>query len=268
MKILFTDLDETLLNKESRVSDYTKDVLDRFCSAGNRFVIASGRSMDSVKEVREKAGLFYPGMFLVAYNGSQIYNCDLDKNILEYRLPFSTVDYVEQKAKEAGIHIQTYTAHNIVVHEEDEEVKFYRRRIHQEMICTDHFTSVLTEEPFKLLGIDLYDHERIAAFGASFDEWGKEHGMQTLFSNPRYLEFFDVRSGKGNAVRYLCEHLGIPLENSYAAGDAENDLSMIQAAGNGIAMINGEEMVKKAADIITEYDNDHDGLARFIETIM
>ena len=46
-----------------------------------------------------------------------------------------------------------------------------------------------------------------------------------------------------------------------AAGDAENDLSMIEAAGMGIAMQNAAEEIRFAATTITPYDNDHDGLA-------
>lgn len=265
MKILFTDLDETLLNEHSSVSEYTKEILNEFTEAGNIFVLSSGRSIDSVKEVREKAGLFYKGMYLIAYNGSLIYSCDEDRNILEYRVPFSTVDYLQEKADQADIHIQTYTAHDIVVHSEDSEIQFYRKRIHQNMIFADRFTSVLTDEPYKMLAIDLTDHEKLVAFADSLSDWNKEHGIQTLFSNPRYLELFDVRSGKGNAVKYLCERLSIPIENSYAAGDAENDISMIQAAGCGIAMINADPQVKAIADVITEYDNTQDGLAHFIK---
>ena len=39
---------------------------------------------------------------------------------------------------------------------------------------------------------------------------------------------------------------------------------MIQAAGHGIAMINGTDAVKAAANEVTRFDNDHDGLAEFI----
>lgn len=55
---------------------------------------------------------------------------------------------------------------------------------------------------------------------------------------------------------------------SLAAGDAENDLSMIVQAGTGIAMANATPEVQKAATMVTLYDNDHDGLARTIEGIL
>ena len=59
-------------------------------------------------------------------------------------------------------------------------------------------------------------------------------------------------------------YINIPIENSLAAGDQENDISMLKAAGTGIAMINGTEEVKKIADVITKKDNDNDGLVEFI----
>ena len=89
--------------------------------------------------------------------------------------------------------------------------------------------------------------------------------LKLMYSNPYYLELIPKQSGKGEAMIRLCEHLGIPVRNSIAAGDGDNDISMIQAAGLGIAMINAPDSVKSAADVITEYDNDHDGLAEYLK---
>ena len=85
-----------------------------------------------------------------------------------------------------------------------------------------------------------------------------------IFSNPIYLEIFDKTAGKGNAVRFVCEHFQIPLSNSVAAGDAENDISMLQASGTAVAMANATPEVKACADFITQQDNDHDGLSEAI----
>lgn len=67
---------------------------------------------------------------------------------------------------------------------------------------------------------------------------------------------------RGAAVRKLCELLNISPLLSIAAGDAENDISMIEAAGIGIAMYNASDDVKAAATMVTALDNNHDGLAR------
>lgn len=264
MKILFTDLDETLLNEYSEISDYTKSVLDRFTAAGNKLVLSSGRPLNSVLEVKEKAGLNYPGTYVISYNGCLIYDCDAKKSIRDLRVPMDYVNYVQSAADRQNLHIQTYSASEVITHIEDEEIKFYRKRIHLPLVLADQFSEVLTQEPLKLLAIHLTDHSKLEAFVDSIKDWASDK-LQLIFSTPRYLEIFHIDGGKGSAVRYLCDYLNIPIENSYAAGDAENDISMLEAAGCGIAMLNGDDKVKAIADVITEFDNTKDGLAHFLE---
>ena len=63
----------------------------------------------------------------------------------------------------------------------------------------------------------------------------------------------------------MCRALNILEKNAVAAGDEENDISMIEAAGIGVAMANATPRLKECADYITEHDNDHDGIAEVID---
>jgi len=265
MKILFTDLDGTLLNNQSMVSKNTKAFLDDFIRAGHKLVLSSGRPLLSILEVKEQAGLHYPGIVISANNGTLIYDCDSRMPLLEKRLSLSQVSCLQSLANAHQIHIQTYTDDAIVTAKEDEEIRFYRRRIHLPLLLADDYASVLTKGPLKMLAIHLHDHDRLTAFrdavADSFD--GR---IQTIFSNDFYLELFHPDAGKGNAVRFLCDYFHVPLSDAYAAGDADNDISMIQAAGCGIAMANAAPEVKKAADVITMKDNNNDGLAEFMRS--
>ncbi|MDO4538624.1 MAG: HAD family hydrolase [Coriobacteriales bacterium] len=65
---------------------------------------------------------------------------------------------------------------------------------------------------------------------------------------------------KGDAVRNVAQALEVPLENTFAFGDGINDLCMLQAAGHGIAMGNGMDEVKQAAEFVTR-DIDDGGVA-------
>lgn len=132
MKLLFTDLDDTLLNNRSQVSPETKAFLDEFLAAGNRLVLSSGRPLMSVMEVKELAGLTQPGIFLCASNGTRIYDCDHQRTIRKIGLPLSYVSYIQEQAKALSLHIQTYRdsdADNAVVSPaDDEEIQYYRRK--------------------------------------------------------------------------------------------------------------------------------------------
>ena len=68
-----------------------------------------------------------------------------------------------------------------------------------------------------------------------------------------------VGCDKGDAVRGVAQSLGVSLEDTFAFGDGINDLSMINAAGHGVAMGNAVDEVKAAAEYVTT-DIDKDGI--------
>ena len=64
---------------------------------------------------------------------------------------------------------------------------------------------------------------------------------------------------------FLAKTYNIDKKNIIAFGDEHNDASMIDYAGWGVVMQNGTDKLKSLANDITEYDNEHDGLARYLE---
>lgn len=73
------------------------------------------------------------------------------------------------------------------------------------------------------------------------------------------FDLSSVKAGKGNALRNVCEYFQVPVSASFAFGDNNNDLDMLKAAGTGIAMGNGSDEAKAAADYVTD-DIDDDGI--------
>ena len=262
-KILFTDLDGTLLNNDSMISDRTKKSLDSMISSGNKLVLSSGRPLDSILEVKEQAGISYPGIFIIANNGSLIYDCDRKKNILELRLTFEDVSFVWDLALKMNLHIQTYTDSAIITPFKDDEICSYQKKIHLPAIYTNSPLSILKNPPFKLLAIDLNNKKHLTSFSDALSKKFSNR-LSTIFSNDHYLEIFSSKAGKGNALLYLCNYLNIPIANSFAAGDAMNDLSMLLASGHSIAMCNADQSLKDIAKIVTLYSNNENGLANII----
>ena len=56
---------------------------------------------------------------------------------------------------------------------------------------------------------------------------------------------------KGDGVKAVAEYMHVPLENTYAFGDGINDISMLKMAGHSVAMGNGQDAVKAAAEYVT-----------------
>lgn len=70
---------------------------------------------------------------------------------------------------------------------------------------------------------------------------------------------------KAASLQHLFAKLGVDRADTVACGDGFNDISMIRYAGVGVAMANAQEAVKEAADMVTKYTNDEDGLLEVIE---
>ncbi len=84
--------------------------------------------------------------------------------------------------------------------------------------------------------------------------------IKTTASTWNNLEFNIATAHKGNALRRFAEHLGFTLDDCMAIGDGLNDLSMVEAAGIGVAMANAHPAVLAAANHVTA-TNDEDGVA-------
>lgn len=265
-KIFFTDLDGTLLTTEKKISPKTRQELHRFMAKGNYLAISSGRPLKSILEIIQLNELDYDNQYAIAFNGALIYHCPSRTKILEKTLTIEQVHKIARISLDLGIFCQTYDDEHILIPHEGPEINRYTRTIHVPYQVLQHFPEGITQPPCKMLCVSFDHHEKLTEL-ASLIQQELPGEISCVLSNPNFLEVFPSTAGKGSAVTALCRILDIPVENSYAAGDEENDLSMLETAGCGIAMRNGRESLKESADIVTEEDNDHDGLAMVIHRI-
>lgn len=264
MHLFFTDLDGTLLNDKKQITPKTLEAIDAYITAGNKFIITSGRPLNNIREVAKRTGLDkYQDLLLICYNGSVIYDCVQEKYLADLRLDPKDALHIIDTAEEMGIHCQTYSSTKVVCRHHDPESDYYARQTQIEFIYDDDILAHLDEAPHKALAISLDDRNKLEQLQERLAPW-MEGRLTTVFSCAEYLEFVDYRSGKGNAVKYVCDLYHVPVSDAYAAGDANNDFSMLTAVGNSIAMINGSDEVKAVSSIITREDNNHDGLAEIL----
>ena len=134
------------------------------------------------------------------------------------------------------------------------------------LIVPDVMTE-LTAEPGKVIVIDYENHDKLVHFQETIADWAADK-TEYIFSCPQYLEFVAPGMSKGHAIEVLCGILGIPKCNTISAGDAPNDISMLETAEIGVVMQNAAEDIKKYGDYITHKDNNHDGIAEVIEKFL
>jgi Cof subfamily protein (haloacid dehalogenase superfamily) len=110
--------------------------------------------------------------------------------------------------------------------------------------CNQPITKLLLlGEPARLRAIEpvFYEYPQVSAIRA----------------DPELIQVMDRRASKAAALRLVARHYRVPMKQVMAIGDAANDVSMLQAAGVGVAMDNAHELVKQVADWVAPSNNDH-----------
>ena len=209
------------------------------------------------------------GCYVITYNGGLIYDIYNRKTLFKQTLPLEYVRYIFEKAAEYDIYMQTYSDDQVLCQKDTKEGSAYSTRLKIERaIVPDVFKVLGNEEPCKTLAIaDDYDRKKLEAFREAFSDWA-EGKVNIFFSCYEFLEFVPMGISKGSAIRFLADHLNIPIENTIAVGDAENDIPMIETAGLGVVMKNASDDIKKYADYVTELDNNQGGVGEVIRKFM
>lgn len=265
-RMLFLDLDGTLLNDAKQITAGNRQALDLALTRGHGVIITTGRPLKSAMDQAHKLELDRPGCYLIAYNGAVIYDWATQSQIFSRSLPLPTVERVFDMVNARGEHIQTYDTWEVLVESrcDDAAVRRYCQLIGMTFRCIDDVHRALKEEPVKCLVIN-YD---VKDGLLEIQNWIRANMAQEVdcfFSCDQYLEVVPKGMSKGEAVKMLCTQLGISISEAVAVGDAANDLSMIETAGIGVAMANGTAEVKAIADYITTLDNNHDGIAEVVD---
>ncbi len=269
-RIFFSDYDGTLSRTDKTISPATLEIIDKWKAAGNRFVLSSGRPLSDLFRIW-KDQLGSDDIYLSGADGADIYDCAKRRIIHHCGVPLDISRRICALAKETGVYLHAYTDTSIVCEKDCDEIRRYTYWVPLPVVYGgENFIDTLPLPPSKLLALAFTDLEKLDTLrqriNAEFE--GK---VSCFFSNPSYLEIVSVHAGKGKALTWLSRHLGIDPALTVAAGDSENDISMLRAAGTGIAMCNGiadMPALKEAADLITETDHDHDGLVPVLTDIL
>lgn len=262
-KIFFTDIDETLVTTDKRLTDGNRKAIEDFLAWGNVLAISTGRALAGAIRLMKSLGLYgSPNTYISAFNGGQIYDTCHEKTLYKRALNQDQIRFINQCAREYGIHLQGYTDTSVLAeHDNDNLQKYCRIQNLPSKIVPDLGEAL--ESSCKLLGVDFFHPENVTGFRSYLKE--RVHGDMDIFlSNDWLLEIVASGVNKGAALRFLADYLRIPVEHTISAGDQENDLPMIRAAGVGCAMKNAVPMLKDVSDYITENDNNHDGIAEIL----
>ena len=264
MKLLFVDLDGTLLNDRKSIPSQNLEAIQRASQKGHLTIINTGRSFSSAEPYMKQLSEIQPHCYAILYNGGMIYDYTRQEFLYKKTLPLPYVKYIFSHAEKFQIHCQTYEGSCVLAVRDCPEVQEYKEHSQMPVRIDPLLLEHLTEEPAKVLTSNLDNPSLHEAYRRSMETWAKGK-ISMFFSNEHYLEHVPEGISKGNAILKLCSLLHVPVSHTYAVGDAENDLTMLQTAGTGIAMANGTAFLKEQADYITTRNHNQGGIAEIIE---
>lgn len=257
IKLIATDLDGTFLNNESEISEYNKEIFKYLENNGVEIVLSTGRPFEGM--IRYKKHLNNKNNSIVL-NGAIITDGG-EKFIYDEPLDEKTALKIMDISKKYDVFMHVYSGNRYVASEED----FYFKRYVEKENLKEIFVGLHNIENFefsKMLFIG--DREILEKLQNEIRNSVKVH---TSFSHTNFLEILRDGINKGSALKWLCDKKGIERENIIAFGDNYNDIEMLEFAGVGVAMENGEAALKKVADYIA-LSNNVDGVGKFLKDFL
>ena len=262
MRVIFTDMDGTLLNAAHRISERTERALKKWTEEGNHLVLSSSRGLSGIMPVIERyhldaAVIALGGAVILDHSRKLIYERGMSREEMQ-----EVVQFAEANFPDATWNVYT-ASHWIVKDLTDPRVVKEASIVEVEPTGTD--LSVLHEAVQIGKVLLICDSDQIDSIENALKEQFPK--LNICKSAKTMLEVNACGTSKGQAADVYCKENHFELKEAIAFGDNFNDLSMLKAVGRPILMGNAPEELKKQFTRLTS-DNNHDGLAEALEKIL
>ena len=284
-KLVVIDLDGTMLNSYGVVTNETKEVIKKVEKQGVEVVVASGRPIDSIKEIAKE---IESKNYFIAGNGAIIYDIKNDEIIYEKTLSKEKVLEIIKICEDNSISYNIYTENEIlatslkynVLYYHKENLKKEESKKTKINLVKNMYEYIQNKEDVKFLKITICDESK-AVFNSIIRKIKEikdievleishmsrktiKQGTEEFEISYYYTEISAGDVDKWNAIEFLMEKLKIKREEIMTIGDNLNDRKMIENAGLGVAMGQSTPAILKLADEVTS-SNDEEGIPQILQ---
>ncbi|MFT6359104.1 MAG: Cof subfamily protein (haloacid dehalogenase superfamily)/pseudouridine synthase [Saprospiraceae bacterium] len=263
LKIAFTDIDGTLLNKEREISENLKKAVDNISNKNIPFILISSRMPNAMRHLQNNLNI--NDLPLICYNGGLVL---LDgKSIHSTEISVEAIETIAGLNADKKFHISLYNHDDWYV----ESMDFWAKREQHntkvtptvqpiEMVLKEWKTAKKGAHKIMCMG----DKEELDKVVAVL----KEHFSDSLHlyrSKDTYLEIANKEISKLTGIQVLlaAKYPDLSLDNCIAFGDNYNDIEMLEAVKIGVAVQNAKAEVLESVDVVTD-SNHEDGVAKAI----
>ncbi len=262
-KIIFLDLDGTLLNSQKTISPQVLNALNVIRENGAHVVLSSGRADTGMRDVMEMLNMDKQGGYIISYNGGKVIDLNNDKVIFSKTMDKELIKEVFALARESGLEPLIY-GKDIIYSENPDD--FYVK--HEGVITSlpiekfDGDIDAVTFPIHKCLAVG--EAEKVSNALTTFNKHFGDRAS-VCKSCPIFLEVMPKGINKGMGVAAVLKELNIPKSMACACGDEFNDIEMLQTVGMSFAMDNAAKEVKGIATHVVPSNDEH-GVAYAVAT--
>ncbi len=263
-KMIVSDLDETLLGSDCKVSQKNREAVQKARELGVRFVPATGRGYSSIRGTLEELGLQEKeNEYVISYNGGAVTENKGEKLLHFQGISFEKAEELFARGLSYDVCIHVYTKDTVYAYcLNQNEIDYVKGRMVLQEFFSDNLDFLKGQEIVKVLYVNT-DYSYLKKIEEDLKDVTQD--LDVSYSSNRYIEFNQKGVNKGSGLLFLAELLGIKPEETIAVGDNFNDLSMIQAAGLGVGVNNTVPDMKPLCDVILNSTCDQSVIAEIVE---
>ena len=265
-QLIAFDMDGTLLNSQKQVSAGSLAAIDRALAAGKQVILCTGRGL---AELADFAELLQRLSFCICASGAVAYRLPQREALFHRPLLPQQVCTLLDLAAQEGAMMHLLTDRSIVQNDHCAHMDQYGMGVYQPMYqrVTDQWEDVRRQyeaAPFPVSKCNLYHTDDASRTRTERRIRDKGLVVEVVRAERTSLEISAAGVDKGTGLRELCRQIGVPIHQTIAVGDANNDIGMFRVAGLAVAMGNAEPDIQALAGAVVA-DCDHDGCAEAID---
>ena len=245
MKYIIFDMDDTLLNDKREITPYTLEVLKKLQAMGHKLVCNTARSkgfnQKYFDQIRPDYAILNGGAMIIDKDEKVIFRAEVD-------VPTTQAIIKELVGLTETIYVQTM-----------EEFYSHMGRNTVQKACYFDFDAAVFPYPAQKIVADIKDDARAEALAEQY------HLAFTTYMGGTFRRYNHIDATKALGNRNLMKLVGGSLEEVIAFGDDHGDMEMLREAGVGVLMKNANPALHEGGLRISEYTNDEDGVAKFLE---
>lgn len=270
-KVIFIDLDGTLLNDSKELSEENLKQLNRaYDEKGIKTIITTGRQTGYIQNIYDKYNCYF-GDYIISTNGAIVKNIKTNEYIYKKSIPVEDIHFLREVALETELnYLLIYTEERAYIEKKpfiktQEEIvvdniyDFFVNRDEPLFLCTtggdrenlEKAINKISKYP-NLLSTPICDYNVI---------------IDNKTYNHKYIDVAKTGSTKQSAILKVLDKFNIDSDEMIVIGDGGNDVPMFECGGYKIAMGNADDIIKAKADFITDTNN-NDGVAKAIKKII